>query len=95
VTRRYPNPWVAIPSLLAGILGGLLGWLVTDVSCRREVAPGVVESCPGWAAGIAATGFVVGTVGMAVVVVLVYRSLAEHRDARARGEQPPGPGCEV
>lgn len=95
MSRRYPNPWVAVPSLAAGLLGGLLGWLITDVSCRREVAPGVIESCPGWAAGMAVAGFLAGTIGMAVVVVLVYRSLAEYREARSRGEEPPGPGCEV
>ena len=85
---RRPNPWVAVPSLAAGIIAGALGWIVTDVSCR----PG---SCPGWAAVIAVAAFLVGTGGMAVVVVLVIRSLAEYRDATERGESPPGPGCEV
>ncbi|MFO7549117.1 MAG: hypothetical protein R6X29_09655 [Acidimicrobiia bacterium] len=86
--RRSPNPWVALPALAAGMIGGLLGWVVSDVSCRPA-------GCPGWAALFAVLGFLVAAGGMAVVVVLVYRSLAEHREARERGEEPAGPGCEV
>ena len=93
--RRRPNPWIAIPSLLAGVVAGALGWIVTDVSCRSTTPSGAVESCPGWAAGISVGSFLVVTVGVAVVMVLVFRSLAEHRDATARGEETPGPGCEV
>ncbi len=85
---RRPNPWVAIPSLLMGLLGGALGWIVTDVSCRPA-------GCVGLALAVAVGAFLVVTVGMAVVVVLVLRSLAEYREATARGEEPPGPGCEV
>ncbi len=85
---RRPNPWVAVPSLAAGLIAGALGWIVTEVSCRPE-------GCLGWTVFIAVSAFVVGTVGMAVVVVLVIRSLAEYRDATSRGESPPGPGCEV
>lgn len=86
--RRMPNPWVALPALAAGLIGGLLGWVVTDVSCRPA-------GCPGWAAVFAALGFLIGAAGMAVVVVLVYRSLAEHREAIKQGREPGGPGCEV
>lgn len=86
--RRLPNPWVALPSLLAGLIAGWLGYVVTDVSCRPD-------GCTGWAIGIAVIGFLVGTVGMAVVVVLIYRSLAEWREATEQGREPPGPGCEV
>lgn len=85
---RRLNPWVAVPSLSAGVIAGALGWIVTEVSCR----PG---SCLVWAAIVGVGGFVVGTVGMAVVAVLIVRSLAEHREALSRGETPPGPGCEV
>lgn len=92
---RRPNPWIAIPSLIAGAVAGIVGWIVTDVSCRTTTASGAVESCPGWAAGISIGSFLVVTIGMAVVLVLVYRSIAEHRDAAARGQEPPGPGCEV
>lgn len=93
--RHRPNPWIAIPSLLASTVAGALGWIVTDLSCRRATPSGAVESCPGWAAVIAVGAFLVVTVGVAVVMVLVARSLAEHREATARGEETPGPGCEV
>lgn len=76
---RYPNPWIAAPSLLAGALAAWVGFVVTDVSCRVEV-DGVVQTCTGWAVGIAVTSFAVATIGMAVVLVLVYRSIAEARE---------------
>lgn len=90
---RRLNPWIAIPSLVAGFIAGAVGWIVTDVSCR----PGLGGSggCPGWAALVAALAFLGTTIGMAVVMVLVFRSLAEYREATHRGEPPPGPGCEV
>lgn len=86
--RKMPNPWVALPAVLAGAIAGGLGYVVTDVSCR----PG---GCPGWAAGVAVAAFLIGALGMAVVIVLVYRSLAEWREAADEGREPPGPGCEV
>jgi hypothetical protein len=92
--RRRPNPWIMVPSIVAGVLAGVIGWLVTDVSCRAEV-DGVIQHCPGWSAAIATVSFLGVTIGMMVVLVLVYRSLAEYREASAKGQEPPGPGCEV
>lgn len=96
MTRKLtvPNPWIAIPSLLLGALGAWVTYLVMDLSCRVEV-DGVVETCTGLAASLSAVVFVLATIGMAVVLVLVYRSIAEYRDARARGVPPPTPGCET
>ena len=94
--RRFPipNPWIAVPSLLLGALGAWITYLVTDLSCRMEVDGGV-ETCTGLAVSLAVVVFVLATVGMAVVLVLVYRSIAEYHQARAKGEEPPGPGCET
>jgi len=92
--RLIPNPWVSIPSLLLGVLSAWITYLVMDVSCRVEV-DGSIETCAGLAIGLAAVAFVLATVGMAVVLVLVYRSIAEYREATAKGEEPPGPGCET
>ena len=75
--RRRPNAWIAVPSLVLGVLAGILGWVVTDVSCRRGDVSGAVTSCDGWAALIAVVSFLVVTVGVAVLLVLVFRSLAE------------------
>ncbi len=77
--RRLPNPWIVIPSLIAGVVGGVLGWVVTDVSCRVELESGAISSCPGWAATFAVVGAVTGVLGVAVMMVLVFRSLAEWR----------------
>jgi len=75
--RRLPNPWVSVPVLVAGIAGGIVGYLVTDASC----APG---SC-GVAAAV--TAVVVGlaiAAGVGVVAVLALKSLDEHRTHRER-----------
>jgi hypothetical protein len=92
--RLFPNPWVAIPALAAGGVGAWITYLVMDVSCRVEI-DGVIETCTGLAVALAAGVFAITTVGMAVVLVLVYRSIAEYRDAQSKGEEPPGPGCET
>ena len=93
-TRRRPNPWIVGPALVAGIAAGVLGWVVTDVSCRVEV-DGVIQHCRGWSSLVAIISGVGTAIGMLVVLVLVYRSIAEYREAQSRGIDPPGPGCEV
>lgn len=80
--RRSPNPWIAVPSLLLGALAAALGWVVTDVSCRQPDPDGIVQSCYGWAALVASASFLVVTIGVALMLVLVFRSLAEWRQRR-------------
>jgi hypothetical protein len=81
---RTPNPWIAIPSLVGGLIAGWVGYVVTDVSCRVRLEDGTIERCPEWAIPVSIIAFLVVTIGMAVVIVLVYRSLAEaaERDQR-------------
>lgn len=74
---RRPNPWIAVPALLTGLLGAALGWMVTDVSCRQEG-----ESCPVWAGIFALIAFIGVTVGVALLLAMVFRSLAEWRNTR-------------
>ena len=76
---RRPNPWIAIPALSLGLLAGVLGWVVTDVSCRAVDAARAGSACPGWTTAISLLSFVAVTIGVALVLVLVYRSLAEWR----------------
>jgi H+/Cl- antiporter ClcA len=80
--RRRPNPWIVVPSLAMGVLAAVLGWLVTDVSCRQSGPVDVAESCPGWSVFFSVVSFLVVTVGVAVLLVLVYRSLAEWQERR-------------
>lgn len=80
---------------MVGLLAGFLGWFVTDLSCTTADPVDAVTSCPGWSALISLTAFIAVTIGMAMVLILVFRSLAEWKDAQARNEDPPGPGCEV
>ena len=82
--RRRPNPWIAIPSVTLGLVAGALGWIVTDLSCRQPEAGGGFTTCVGWAAVVAIVSFLVVTIGAALVLVLVYRSLAEWREGSRR-----------
>lgn len=77
---RRPNPWIAIPALGTGLLAGALGWMVTDVGCRSE--SGVGAGCPGWGVLFALISFLVATIGVGLLLVLVYRSLSEWRERR-------------
>ncbi len=70
--RRAPNPWVAVPTLLAAVLGGVLGWMVTRVNC-------LPERCTGTAVVVAIIAALIAGIGVLVVVVLAYRSIAEWR----------------
>lgn len=90
---RAPNPWIAVPSAVAGLVGGFIGWVVADVACRADADIG--ESCFGSSMATALASFILVGLGVAVVLVLVYRSVAEYREATEKGEEPPGPGCEV
>lgn len=78
--RRRPNPWIAIPSLVLGLLAGALGYMVTDVSCRQPDITGITSSCVGWAVLVAVVSFLGVTVGVGLILVLVFRSLAEWRE---------------
>lgn len=80
--RRRPNPWIAVPSVTLGFLAGALGWAVTEVSCRQPDGSGGFTTCTGWAALAAVVSFVVVTVGVAQILILVYRSLAEWRESK-------------
>ena len=80
--KRRPNPWIVIPSLLLGTLAGILGWVVTEVSCRQPDATGAVGSCPGWAAFMAIVSFVVVAVGVVILLALTFRSLAEWQEGK-------------
>ena len=85
--RRRPNPWIAAPAVVAGLFGGGLGWVVNDVACRSDLGSGCVGRSLFWGA----TGFVLGLVGTAVVMVLVSRSIAEWREYQGRGPEDPRP----
>jgi hypothetical protein len=62
--------------LVAGACGGLIGYGVVDVQCT-----GNCTTARGW--GLL-TGAVMGTVGVAVIAVLVLRAMGEWRVIRSR-----------
>ena len=45
-------------------------------------ASGKVTSCPGWALGIGVLSFLIVTVATALILALVYRSIAEWNEKR-------------
>lgn len=73
-----------MPALAMGLLAGALAWVVTDVSCRQPGTTGTVSTCYGWAGFFAVVSFLVATAGVAVILVLVYRSIAEWREGQGR-----------
>lgn len=77
--RRRPNPWIVLPALLSGILAAWLGGTITAVSCRYQDPDGTVVTCPAATTIVAVLAFLLVGIGVAVVMVLVYRSLAEWR----------------
>jgi len=83
--RRRPNPWIAVPSPAAGLFGGGPGWVVNDVACRSDFGSGCVGRSLFWSV----VGFALGLVGMAVIMVLVSRSIAEWREYQEREPEDP------
>ena len=80
---RRPNPWIVVPALALGALAAALGWVVTDVSCSQPAGSGQAGGCDGWALLVAIVSFLVVTVGVTVLLALVFRSLAEWRQRQS------------
>jgi hypothetical protein len=87
-TRRLPNPWVAVPVILAAAVGWFVGSSVARVSCGTK-------SCTGDEILWGTVGALVGFAGVLVVSVLVVRSLAEwaalSAEEKRRREEDRGP----
>jgi hypothetical protein len=80
---------VTVPVFGGTVAGGVVGYLVTQVSC----APG---SCTVAAVGIGLVSAAAAFLGIGTVVVLALRSIAEWRrlqadDEPSRPEREPGP----
>jgi hypothetical protein len=78
--RRRPNPWIWVPSLTMGVLAAGITWWVTDTTCRYN--SGVGAGCPGWTLLFTVGSFIGVTFGVGLLLVLVYRSLAEWNASR-------------
>lgn len=75
--KRRPNPWITIPSIALGVLAGGLAWVVTSVSCELD---NQFSGCVGWSLALSLASLVMVTIGTAVILVLVFQSLAEWRE---------------
>lgn len=78
--KLRPNPWIAVPALTLGLLIGYLGWLVTEASCRLDANTAIDAGCPVTAVFVGVASLVGATIGVAIVLSLVYRSIAEYRE---------------
>ncbi len=94
--RRLPTPWFLVPVLVAGVLGAVLGREVARVTC--SFGTGLLEPdpprCPGFEIAAAVIGAIVAIAGVAVVVNLALRSLAEWRELREEAEGDDEPATE-
>jgi hypothetical protein len=77
-----PNPWIAVPVLVATLTGAVVGFQITRVSC----APG---SCMPAAVGIGLLSAAAAFFGVGTVLVLAVRSIAEWRRQQEEGGPPP------
>ena len=77
--RRTPNPWIAVPVVVATVLGWLIGGAVARVGCT--------DGCVTSELLFSFVGAAVGFAGTLVVAVLAMRSLAEWH-ALNRDDQP-------
>ncbi len=85
--RRYPNPWVSVPVILATAIGWFIGARVARVTCQAD-------SCTADQIIWGMVGALVGFVGVLIVSVLVVRSLAEWAEMseeQRRSQKSPGP----
>lgn len=73
---RLPNPWFAVPVLVAAITGGIIGYYVTDASCTAGCRPAAVSI--GLLVALACAA------GVGVVALLAARSLGEWRNLADR-----------
>jgi hypothetical protein len=83
---KLPNTWIGIPALIAGMLGGALGWLITIAGCQV----GTGGRCLGAATVVAALAFSGAALGLTLILSLVYRSLAEWREANQKSDSTSG-----
>jgi hypothetical protein len=93
--KRRPNLWIVVPSVVFGALGGVITWAVMDLSCRPGLNLERGSGCPVASIGLGIAVGLATTIALAIVLVLVFRSLAEHRNAIEQNMPPPTPGCEV
>ncbi len=92
--KRYPNPWFFLPVVAAGVAGALIGRNFARVACLPVEADAVAAGCGGRELLWAVLGALGAAVGVAVVIVLAIRSLAEWRHyQRGEGDRPEA-GCE-
>ena len=82
--RRLPNLWFLIPAVFAAVVGAFVGRTVARVMCTIEPTQFEtgVRGCVGLEVGLAILVAIIAFAGVAVVLTLSFRSLAEWNDLR-------------
>ena len=92
---RYPNPWFAIPVLVAATAGAFIGRNFARISCVPADADAPITGCLGREIAFGITTGLLAFFGTAVVTVLVIRSLSEWREFQRGERDRPTVGCET
>ncbi len=82
--NRFMRVLAVVSILLAGLCGGLIGYVVTDLQCT--------ESCSTAAGFVGLVSAIGCAAGVSIVAVLALRAAAEwnEREARERAHQKRG-----
>lgn len=86
--RRVPSPWVMLPTLIGGLVGGMIGYSLTRILC-------VEGSCMPSSVIVGLLSGLGAAVGFGTIAVLALRSIQEWQSAKTVGGPMPTVGCEV
>ena len=86
--RRFPSPWITVPTLAGGLVGGMIGYSLTRILCSAG-------TCMPSSITIGLLTGLVAAAGFGTIAVLALRSIQEWQSAKDAGEPMPTVGCEV
>ncbi len=86
--RANVRPLIAITAFAGAAAGALIGASIVETIC-------LPSTCPAYEFAGALVLGLASIIGVGLVAALVARSFDEYNESVIKGEEPPGPGCEV